>query len=62
MTIYGLGLDTINAVHVAILNGLSKEQSGIPMTPEVSAYWDQAVKEIAEMPDGAWLDIPDDGD
>jgi hypothetical protein len=32
------------------------------MTPEVSAYWDQAVKEIAEMPDGAWLDIPDDGD
>ena len=56
-----LGLDTINAINSAILNGLSKEQSGIPMTQEVSDYWDQAVKEMANMPPGSWVDIPDDG-
>jgi len=56
-----LGADTIVAVLRDISNGVPMNESEIPMTNEVMTFWSDTQKQIAELPKGATVDVPVDG-
>lgn len=55
-----VGTDVVAAIIKDIGNGVSKDESDIPMTPEVSEAWDKIEEEMINA-EGS-VDVPYDGE